>query len=174
VHASNAWVIGGQYTRSGKPILANDMHLALRVPSVWYLMALHGGGYDVAGMTIPGAPGVAAGHNRAIAWGFTNAMLDDTDFFIEKLDPKDSTRYLTPSGSEPFAAVQETIQVRGAAPAVITIRFTRHGPIINPAEKRAGKELLAVHWAAADPSHTTMAVGKLDRARNWDEFIAAV
>jgi penicillin G amidase len=174
VHASNSWAIAGRYTISGKPILANDMHLALRAPSVWYLMALHGGGYDVAGMTIPGAPGIVAGHNRAVAWGFTNAYLDDVDFFIERLDPIDSTRYLTPRGSEAFAMVQETIQVKGAAPVVLPIRFTRHGPIINSVERRAGSELLAARWAAADPSHTWQAVPMMNRARNWTEFVAGV
>jgi penicillin amidase len=174
VQASNSWVIAGRYTASGKPILANDMHLALRAPSVWYLMALHGAGYEVAGMTIPGAPGIVAGHNKAIAWGYTNAYLDDIDFFIERLDPRDSTRYLTPHGSEPFAVVQETIQVKGAAADILPIRFTRHGPIINAAEKRAGTELLAARWAAADPSHTWQAVPMMNRARNWTEFVAGV
>src|SRR5690606_28536603 len=97
--ASNAWVISGRKTRSGKPILANDMHLGLDAPAIWYLMALHardaeGGPLDVVGMTIPGVPGITAGHNRAIAWGFTNAYVDDVDFFIERVDPADSTRYL--------------------------------------------------------------------------------
>jgi penicillin amidase len=173
--ASNAWVIGGARTRSGKPILANDMHLALRAPSLWYLMALHGGGYDVAGMTLPGVPFVVAGHNRAIAWGYTNAMLDDVDFFLERFDPSDSTRYLTPTGSEPFVVVQETLLVKGVdQPEVFTVRSSRHGPLLPDLRTRQSREAVAMRWAAHDPSNTLQSIPLLNRASNWEEFLAAV
>jgi penicillin amidase len=153
--ASNAWVIGGSRTISGKPILANDMHLALRAPSLWYLMALHGGGFDVAGMTLPGVPFVIAGHNRAIAWGFTNAMVDDVDFFAERVDPSDSARYITPTGSEPFAVHAETLHVKGqSAPVVFTVRSTRHGPVMTDGVWRRGGEPIAMRWAAHEPSRS--------------------
>jgi penicillin amidase len=142
-HASNAWVIGGSRTASGKPILANDMHLALRAPGVWHLVALHADGIDVAGMSLPGAPFVIAGHNRAVAWGFTNAMVDDVDLFVERLDPQDSTRYLTPDGSRPFGRLQDTIRVRGEDAVPIEIRTTRHGPVVPSSLCRAALERCA-------------------------------
>jgi penicillin amidase len=172
--ASNAWVIGGSRTASGKPILANDMHLALRAPGVWHLVALHGDGFDVAGMSLPGAPFVIAGHNRAVAWGFTNAMVDDVDLFVEQLDPEDSTRYLTPAGSEPVERWQDTIRVRGEAPVPIVIRSTRHGPIIDSEPGPASGQLLALRWAAHDPSNSIRAFPALNRARNAAELLAAL
>ncbi len=177
--ASNAWVISGRKTRSGKPILANDMHLGLDAPAIWYLMALHArdaeaGPLDVVGMTIPGAPGVMAGHNRAIAWGFTNAYVDDVDFFVERVDPADSTRYLTPGGSEPFVVIHDTIRVKGRDPVPHTIRLTRHGPVITPVDARAGGELIAVQWAAHGESRTWRALRRFNRAKGWDDFVAAV
>lgn len=174
--ASNAWVIGGTRTTSGKPILANDMHLALRQPGVWYLMALHAPGTDVAGMTLPGVPNVIAGHNRAVAWGFTNAMLDDVDFFIERADPKDATRYLTPHGSQPFTTASQSVRVKGRAePVNFVVRMTRHGPVISDVEKRLrGTAVIAMQWAAAEASHSLMAFPLFNRARNAQELRAAI
>jgi penicillin amidase len=172
--ASNAWVIGGGRTRSGKPILANDMHLALRAPSLWYLMALHGGGLDVAGMTLPGVPFVIAGHNVAIAWGYTNAMLDDIDFFVERVDPADSTRYLTPGGSEAFVVAQETLRVKGRDTVeVFAVRQTRHGPVL-PRLAGARGQVIAMRWAAHDPSRSLEGIPALNRAASWAQFLAAV
>src|SRR5262249_54361647 len=82
--ASNAWGVGGSRTASGKPIVANDMHLTLNTPTLFYLMGLHAPGVDVVGMTIPGSPGVIAGHSGSVAWGFSNATVDDADFFVER------------------------------------------------------------------------------------------
>ncbi|HEX7120413.1 MAG TPA: penicillin acylase family protein [Longimicrobiales bacterium] len=177
--ASNAWVIAGSRTRSGKPILANDMHLGLDAPAIWHLMALHardvdGGAIEVVGMTLPGTPGVVAGHNRAIAWGFTNAYVDDVDFFIERVDPADSTRYLTPDGSEPFRVIRDTIRVRGGEPVPLTIRITRHGPILSPVEPRAGGDLIAMRWVAHDHSRSWRAIRGFNRAEGWDDFVRAV
>lgn len=172
---SNAWVISGSRTRSGKPILANDMHLALTAPSLWYLSAQHGGDFEVAGLTLPGAPFVIAGHNRAIAWGLTNAYLDDVDLFVERLDPSDSTRYLTPEGSLPFEVVHDTIRVRGSKePVVFPVRSTRHGPILTGVEDRVGEELIALRWIGHDESSTWRAFPALARAANWEEFVAAM
>jgi penicillin amidase len=173
--ASNAWVVAGERTRTGKPILANDMHLSLTSPSLWYLAALHGGEFEVAGMTLPGAPFVVAGHNRAIAWGLTNAYLDDADLILERADPADSTRYLTPDGSLPFMVLVDTIEVRGSAePVLFPIRWTRHGPILNDVEARAAEELVALRWVGHDPSRTWEAMAGLNLASNWEEFVAAV
>lgn len=182
-HASNAWVIGGEHTASGKPILANDMHLALRAPSLWYLAALHaevgpsgdGHALDVVGTTIPGAPFIVTGHNRAVAWGFTNAMVDDVELFIERVDPADPGRYLAPGGSLPFEVRVDTIPVRGRREGeVLRIRSTRHGPVISDLDGRDGGEVLALRWAAHDPAGTFRAVPAMNGARSADELIAAI
>ena len=171
--ASNAWVIGGSLTRSGKPILANDMHLALRTPSIWYLAALHGGPYDVAGMTLPGVPFVIAGHTTAVAWGFTNASLDDIDFFRIRVDSTDPARYLTRDGSERFRVAAETIRVKGRdQPIVMNVRLTRHGPVVSLAEQ--GGELVALRWAAHDPSRSYEAIPIFNRARSALDFLDAI
>lgn len=172
--ASNAWVIGGTRTASGKPILANDMHLALRAPGVWYLVALHGGGFDVTGMSLPGAPFVIAGHNRAVAWGFTNAMVDDVDLFIEQLDPADSARYLTPNGSVPFERLRDTVLVRGADPVPIEIRISRHGPVLETLPASSTNQVLALRWAGHEPSNSLRAFPAFNLARNADELVAAI
>jgi penicillin amidase len=173
--ASNSWVVGGARTRSGKPILANDMHLNLAAPTLWYLVGLHAPGLDVVGMSIPGSPGVVAGHSAAVAWGYTNAMVDDADFFVERLDPADPNRYLTPDGSEPFLVHDEQIVVRGLSqPLHLSVRETRHGPVIGEVEARAGEDLLALRWAAHDPAPTAEAIFAMNTARTAAEFVDAL
>lgn len=174
--ASNAWVIGGARTRSGKPILANDMHLALRQPTIWYLMALHAPDLDVAGMTLPGVPYVIAGHTRAVAWGFTNAMMDDVDFFIERVATNDPTRYETPAGLQAFTTRQETLHVKGRRePVSFTIRTSRHGAIVSDVDRRLrGGEVIAMQWAALDSSHSLHAFPRFNRARSATELLAAI
>ena len=173
-HASNSWVIGGSRTRSGKPILANDMHLALRAPAIWYLAALHGGGVNVAGMTLPGVPVVVAGHSDRVAWGYTNAMVDDVDLFVEEVDPNDPNRYRTPGGWEDMTVRPETIQVKGKPAVVQTVRTTRHGPVLSDVEKRGGDRVLAMQWTAYAPSTEVVALLGMNRARNADEFLRAL
>lgn len=168
--ASNAWVIGGERTASGRPILANDMHLALRAPGVWYLVGLHGGGYDVAGMSIPGAPFVVAGHNRAVAWGFTNAMTDDADLMIEHVDAADPAGYTTPGGSEPFLVVVDTIRVKDGEPVAHRTRWTRHGPVISDVTGGLGPDPVSLRWAAHDETHAIAALPLMNAARSAAEF----
>jgi penicillin G amidase len=132
-YASNNWVVDGRHSRSGKPLLANDPHLDLAAPGPWYLASLKTPGGELAGATAPGVPLVVIGHNRHIAWGFTTTTADVEDLFIEKVDPADPARYLTPEGSVPFQTRRETIMVRGAAPEEIVVRATRHGPVLSDA-----------------------------------------
>jgi penicillin amidase len=172
--ASNSWVIGGSRTKSGKPILANDTHLALRAPSLWYLGAIHGGGIDAAGMMIPGVPVVVIGHSKKVAWGYTNAMVDDVDFFVEQLDPADSTRYMTPSGPQPFVMRPETIQVKGGRPVIYRVRVTRHGPVMSDVDPRAKGKVLAMRWTAQDPSSEMTAMLAMNRAGSAQEFMQAL
>jgi penicillin amidase len=177
-HASNSWVVGGAHTTSGKPILANDMHLALRAPSLWYLMALHvgDGELDVVGMTLPGAPFVIAGHNRAVAWGFTNAMVDDVDLFEERSDPSDPARYLVPGGAAAFDTAVELVRVKGRErPDTMRLRFTRHGPVLSDVEDLgAGGRMLALRWVAHEPSRTFAALRAMNRAKTGADLAAAV
>ncbi|HET7229802.1 MAG TPA: penicillin acylase family protein [Longimicrobium sp.] len=172
--ASNSWVIGGSRTRSGKPILANDTHLALRAPSLWYLAAIHGKTIDAAGMMIPGAPAVAIGHTRRVAWGYTNAMIDDVDFFVEEVNPADSTQYRTPGGWARFEAREETIQVKGAAPVIQRVRVTRHGPVLSDVDKRVPGKVLAMRWTSQFPTTEMTALLGMNRAGNAGEFTRAL
>lgn len=180
--ASNAWVIGGTRTRSGKPILANDMHLMLRQPGVWYLMALHAPNIDVVGMTIPGVPHVIAGHTKAVAWGFTNVMMDDIDLFVERVDPRDAGRYLTPAGSQPFETRNESLRVKGRDSALaFTVRSTRHGAVLSDLDNRLGagtaatqRAVIAVRWAALDTSRSFRAFHALNQARHAQDVTHAL
>jgi len=167
-------VIGGERSRSGKPLLANDMHLALNAPNIWFLVGLHAPDYDVVGMSVPGAPGVVAGHSKAVAWGFTNAMVDDSDFFLERVNPDNPEEYLTPDGWEPFQAREEVIRVKGADPVTLMVQSTRHGPVITPVEDRAGNQVLSFQWVAHFPSNTFEALLGMDRARTAGEFLEAM
>jgi penicillin G amidase len=173
--ASNSWVVGGSRSKSGKPILANDMHLALRAPSLWYLGAIHAGDrLEMAGMMIPGVPVVVAGHGKRLAWGYTNAMVDDVDFFVEETDPADSTRYRTPDGWAQFVVRPETIRVKGAEPVVHRVRATRHGPVLTDVDERVTGRVMAMRWTAQDPSNEVVALLGMNRARSADEFLQAL
>lgn len=175
VRASNSWVVGGSRTATGMPLLANDMHLSLDHPNIWYLIGLHAPGLDVVGQSLPGAPGVIAGHTAGIAWGFTNAMVDDSDFFIERVDPADGTRYLTPEGSEPFRVREESIRVRGRdQPVRMVVRETRHGPVMTSVDPVPGGELLSYRWGAHDPSTTFDGILAMNLANSAGELIAAL
>jgi penicillin amidase len=172
--ASNSWVIGGERTKSGKPILANDMHLALRAPSLWYLGAIHGGGIEMAGMMLPGVPVVVAGHGKRVAWGYTNAMVDDVDFFVEQVDSANPNRYRTPDGWAEFEMRAETIRVKDGEPVIHTVRTSRHGPILTDVEERGGSRVMAMRWTAQDPSTEVTALLGMNRARNAAEFVQAI
>jgi penicillin G amidase len=130
-YASNAWVVDGRHSVSGKPLVANDPHLDFGAPGPWYLARLKTPGTDLAGATAAGVPFVVIGHNRHIAWGFTTTTADVEDLYVEKIDPADPGRYLTPDGSAAFISRNERILVRGAAPVDFTIRTTRHGPVLS-------------------------------------------
>lgn len=145
---SSAWVISGQRTGSGLPILASDPHLAFTAPGIWYLARLQAAGdpdaadlnrrpLDLTGATAPGIPFHLLGQNGRVAWGATTAYTDAADLFLETLDPADPGHYLTPDGSEPFVSRAETVKVRFGADRELTVRQTRHGPVISDAQSRA-------------------------------------
>jgi penicillin G amidase len=131
--ASNNWVVDGAHSVTGKPVLANDPHLELAAPIVWYLARLDAPDIDLTGATIPGAPLVVLGHNGRIAWGFTTTQADVQDLFVEQIDPADPLRYATPQGTAPFEVRDERIMIKGRSPETIAVRETRHGPVISDA-----------------------------------------
>ena len=172
--ASNSWVLGPSRTRSGKPILANDPHLALRAPSLWYLAAVASPGYHVVGATIPGLPAVILGHNARIAWGLTNVGVDDVDFVIERLND-DSSAVETPTGWVELEVVRDSIHVRGAPAVPFTLLRGPHGPLVErDVPGRDPRTGVAMRWTAQDPSDELTAVLGVDRAHDWASFSAAV
>ncbi len=179
-NGSNNWVLSGTRTATGKPLLANDPHLGLGAPSLWYFAHLSAPGLDVIGATLPGVPGVVLGRNDRIAWGFTNTGPDTQDLFIERIDPANPENYLTPTGSQPFETRREVISVKGGADEILDVRETRHGPVISDILDDAGevvgeREVLAFAWTTLrDDDLTAQASRKLNQARNWDEFVAAL
>lgn len=128
--ASNAWAVAASRAASDAPLLAADPHLWLSAPGVWYLARLTAPTLDVIGGTIPGIPAILIGRNRTFGWGLTAAHVDDQDLYIERLDPADPGRYLTPEGWLPFETRTETIRVAGAEPETLALRRTRHGPVM--------------------------------------------
>jgi penicillin amidase len=164
---SNDWTIAGRLTSTGKPILANDPHRVVAVPSLRYIIHLVAPGWDVIGAGEPGLPGVAVGHNQHIAWGFTIFGLDQQDLYIEDLNPQDPLQYKTANGWARMRVEQESIAVKGKPPVEVDLKFTSHGPVLWEDGKRA----LALRWVGAEPG-TAGYLGSLavDRAANWNEF----
>ncbi|MBX9944589.1 MAG: penicillin acylase family protein [Reyranella sp.] len=177
--ASNEWVVSGAHAVSGKPLLANDPHLALTFPGTWYLARLVGPGFDIRGATSPGSPAIVLGHNGTIGWGFTTTNLDSQDLFIERVDPTDPNRYITPDGARPFAVREETINVLWGDPVSMRVRQTRHGVVIDdfisqPENLTPAGHVLALQATALDGADTSgEGFARLGLAQNWDEFLAA-
>ena len=167
---SNAWAVSGKKSATGRPILASDPHLMLSCPSLWYEVHLVAPGVDVYGVSFPGAPGVVIGHTPKIAWGFTNAMLDDADFFVEKLD---GDRVMSRKKWVPLTRRVETIRVKGGKDEIVTVLTTPHGPILSPVLPGIASAL-SFHWAGYDGGDPLGALYALDRARNREEFVAAL
>ena len=174
---SNNWVVGGVRSASGKPLLANDPHLGLSAPPVWYFAHLHAPGIDVIGASLPGVPGIILGRNDRIAWGFTNTGPDVQDLYIEKIDS--SGNYLTPEGPRPFAVLSEIIKVKGATDERLTVRVSRHGPVISDVVAAALDAVprghaLAFAWTALAEDDLTVQFGlKIARAKDWAGFLEA-
>lgn len=174
---SNSWVVSGEHTKSGKPLLANDPHLSPAMPSVWYQAGLHcrrlseSCPYDVTGFTFSGLPGVVIGHTDKIAWGFTNLGPDVADLFLEQVKG-DTYRYKDQWPK--LTTRQETIKVAGGDPVTITVRTTRHGPLINDVigdvKPSDGANAVALQWTALTPGRTADAIFEMNKATSWQEF----
>lgn len=173
---SNNWVVHGRRTVTGQPLLANDPHLGLGSPSLWYFAHVASPASATIGATLPGVPGVVLGHNGRVAWGFTNTGPDTQDLFIEKIDPADPARYMTPDGSAAFIIRQETIKQRGGEDITLTVRETRHGPVISDVHDRARSQVesghvLAFAWTALRDEDTTAdALLGMDTVADWAGF----
>jgi penicillin amidase len=191
---SNAWAVSGDHTASGAPLLANDPHLAPTMPGVWYQMGLHcveiteSCPFDVSGFTFSGLPGVVIGHNADVAWGFTNLYPDVQDLYLEKVSDHDT--YLYDGRQLPLTTRRETFVVRGQDPVTITVRESRHGPLISDvsedyatvgadapvpesAPDRGTGYAVALRWTALRPGRTGDALFAIDQAHDWDSFRAA-
>ncbi|MCA1900304.1 MAG: penicillin acylase family protein [Chloroflexi bacterium] len=196
---SNSWAVSGKRTNTGKPLLANDMHLGIQMPSIWYQVALHCAPkseacpFEVTGFSFAGVPGVVAGHNDRIAWAFTNLGPDVQDLFIEKVNPENPNQYEADGKWADFEIIEETINVVGGEPVTISIRVSRHGPVISetygplkdetdpkdpedvPFKEEAGIDLpehyvIALSWTALTPSSPFEAIWGFNLAQNWEEF----
>ncbi|MDW8266496.1 MAG: penicillin acylase family protein, partial [Gemmataceae bacterium] len=173
---SNNWVVAGSRTVSGRPLLANDPHLRPRMPAAWYLMGLHGGGFDLAGASLPGMLGIQLGHNARIAWGITAALIDVQDLYLERLNPRESGSYLTPEGWQPLQVRREEIPIRGQAkPWIEEVPLTRHGPLLNGTLNipRDGPGL-ALHHTHDDWPVAADALLAVQRANDWRTFRQAL
>ena len=178
---SNNWVLSGALTASGKPMLANDPHLGLSAPALWYFAHLSAPGLNVIGATLPGVPSVVLGRTDRIAWGFTNTGPDVQDLYIERVNPSNAKQYQTPQGWANFSTRSEIIKVKGQADVTLEVRETRHGPVITGAlpviDKiaiDAKQYVIAFAWTALRPDDLTLQAGiKMNRAKNWQEFLSS-
>ena len=174
---SNNWAIAGSRTTTGAPILANDMHLPLSLPAIWYENHLVGGDLNVTGVTFPGIPGIVVGHNGHVAWGFTNGFPDVQDLYMERLRRTDDGRVQYQYLDEWLDAtvIREEIGVRDAAPIVEEVVVTRHGPIINPlAPDFTGEQPLALRWTSLEPDTMISCLRGTMRARTCEELRKAM
>lgn len=188
---SNNWVLAGSRTTSGKPLLANDPHLGLSAPAIWYFASLQapaGQARDgsviaplqVMGATLPGLPFVVLGRTDSVAWAFTNTGPDVQDLYLERLDPGNPQRVQTPDGWQDIETRTTTIRVKGQADVTHTVRRTRHGPVISDAIEAYGdtvdlnRYVVALRWSALDDDNRSVLAGLLaNRARDVDELFAA-
>jgi penicillin amidase len=171
---SNNWVVDGTLSASGKPLLANDPHRPISLPSLRYLVHLNAPGWNVIGSGEPALPGAAVGHNDRIAWGFTIVGTDQADLYVEETNPDDPTQYKVADRWEKMTIVREPVPVRGeAAPVALELRFTRHGPVLHQDAKR--HRAYALKWVGSEPG-TAGYLGCLavDRAQNWRDFTNAL
>lgn len=172
---SNSWVVAGSLTANGAPLLANDMHLPLRLPNVWYhaRLIVDAAGperRDLSGVTLPGLPLLIVGSNGSVAWGYTNSYGDWADLVVIEIDPSDPNRYLTPEGSEPFVVRRERIEINGEPALEHEIQMTRWGPVTRVDDQ--GRPLVLA-WTAHHPRATNLELLSFETASSVDELLTA-
>jgi penicillin G amidase len=190
---SNNWVVAGSHTTSGKPLLANDPHLGLSSPAIWYFARLHIAGtatqsasgtaapeVDVIGATLPGLPSVVLGRTAQVAWGFTNTGPDVQDLYLEQINPANPAQYKTPTGWAEFEQRTDAIKVKGQSDLQYTYRATRHGPVLSDAQAVHAevldlkKYVLALRWSALDADNRTILAGMNgQKAKSVGDLLAA-
>ncbi|WP_019241384.1 MULTISPECIES: penicillin acylase family protein [Bacillus] len=174
-NGSNNWVVSGEKTKSGKPLLADDPHLGLATPSVWYQMQLEAPTVNVSGVIFAGIPGIILGHNNKIAWGVTNTGPDVQDLYIEKRNENNQDEYLYMNNWEKAKIVKEPIKVKKQKTIDYQVAITRHGPIISEFAGESGSNtVLSLRWTALDPSAELEAVLNMNKAENWQQFEKAL
>jgi penicillin G amidase len=169
--ASNNWAVSGKKSETGMPIMANDMHLGLMAPGIWYQMhQVIEGELNVTGVSLPGAPYIIAGHNEDIGWGMTNVTVDDLDFYLETINPVDSNQYLLDGSWVDMRIVEEKIVVKGAEePELRVNRFTHRGPVVSEF-KGVKDKVISARWQGNEYSNELRSVYLLNRAADWEEF----
>ncbi len=176
---SNNWVVAGSRTQSGKPLVANDPHLGLSAPAIWYFAAIKTPTNQAVGATLPGMPYVILGRNAHVAWGFTNTGPDVQDVYIERIDPANPKRYQTPTGWSDFTERAEVIKVKALPDVNLNVRGTRHGPVLSDSLKNydwidTSKVALSLRWSALDSDNQTLRAGmEAMGARTVPELFAA-
>lgn len=174
-NGSNNWVLSGRKTKSGQPMLANDPHLSLSTPSIWYQMHLKAPTVNVSGVIFAGVPGIIIGHNNDIAWGVTNTGPDVQDLYIEKRNPANKRQFLYNGRWEEAKVIEEPIRVKGGKTIPYKVTVTRHGPVISEfASPADGDAVFALRWTALDPSTELQAVLEMNKAKNWGQFERAL
>jgi penicillin amidase len=181
IGASNVWAVDGRWSATGRPLLANDPHLGFSAPNLWYLANLEAPGLRLVGATAPGVPFLVLGHNGTIAWGITSTQADTQDVFVERLTAGRPGHYDTPDGPRPFDRRSETIAIKGGRHEALTVRTTRHGPVVSDILGESagafepGQTVLALaSTVLAEDDRTPEALYRMNRARSWEEFDAAL
>ena len=173
VPGSNNWVVSGAHTVTGKPLLSNDMHLQHHIPNVWYEVHLTSGDFDVAGVSAPGIPFVIEGHNRRVAWGFTNLNPASVDVYVETFN--DKGEYQTRTGWQHPQSRHQVIKVKGEAPVEFDVVSTRHGPIVSSIVPGGDSRQLALRWVLYEPHALSLGVfHDIDSASDWTSFRQAL
>ncbi|MGE8206376.1 penicillin acylase family protein [Heyndrickxia sp. NPDC080065] len=174
-NGSNNWVVSGDKSESGKPLLADDPHLSLATPSIWYQMHLQAEDINVSGVIFAGIPGIILGANEHIAWGVTNTGPDVQDLYIEKRNPKNSTQFLYNDKWYDASVVDEPIKVKGKKTIPYKVTITKHGPVISEfAYKNKDNTVFSMQWTALEASKELEAVLNMNKATNWNEFESAL
>ncbi|MEL6132962.1 MAG: penicillin acylase family protein, partial [Bacteroidota bacterium] len=170
---SNNWAVSGQKSASGYPMLANDPHLGLNLPSIWYEIQLHAPSVNAYGVSLPGAPAIIIGFNDSIAWGATNGAQDVLDYYTITFRNEQAQEYLYDGEWLPVRNRIETHKIKGEVPFLDTVRYTHIGPVMYDENFKPKPMPLAVRWMAHEPSNEMLAFHRLNRAKNYEEYLAA-
>jgi penicillin amidase len=170
-NGSNNWAVSGEKSTSGKPLFSNDMHLGLSAPGIWYTMhQVIEGKLNVTGVAVPGQPLVVAGHNEDIAWGMTNVMVDDMDFYKETINPDNPDEYWFNGKWQPMEVRKEIIEIKGGENVERINRFTHRGPIVTKVKKMDDSDQISMRWVGNEPSDEIRSLYYMNRAKNWEDY----